>query len=365
MDEYLSELRNKYGYNDDLLKAIEITINLMIEEYGEDQRVDIFSLFAGAQITALREVNHETLDKLDEKMRSYNPHIIFSKVENPYECDLVASSYNYEPIYSADMQVRDEARHIIAQDMKGRFNEDGYRRVFGTSINMPYFLHEANHAYAMMHPEYKYEGKKIIAKHGMYITCYEYELGPDQKYIMKTTSSQGIILEEAINEKITQDMLVRLLKKTDFKEVKEVLDSIHHVGTSYNAIMITLGSIFEEKLGKTRLMDYRRNNNYEPIANFNQKVSQSDIALEYIGDLSPFEYFGNKIHELFTLNINKYKMKIDDYSYEAAKLMIEALAPISAFEEIEHQTMNIEKFNKRRDKLLGTYPQYQNNGLSN
>lgn len=365
MDEYLSELKNKFGYDEDLLKAIELTIDLMIEEYGEESKIDIYSMFADVQIMTLNKIDYSTLEEFDKKLHSYNPHVIYENVSNPYECVAVASTYTYEPIYDADMHVMSEKRYIIVPDMKGLYNEDAYRKVFGTSINMPYFLHEANHAYAMMHPEYRYDVNKVIAKHGMYVTVYEFELGDDQKYRIKTTSTRGIILEDMINEKITQNMLVRLLKKQNYKEVKDVFSSIRHVESAYGPVIIAVGDLLEDQLGKDNLMDYRRNNNYDVITNFNQKAVQSDIALEYFGNLSAFDYLSNKVHDLFNISINKYKMKLNDYAYETAKTMVEALAPIAAFEEVEHHTTNLEKFNKRRDKVLASHSKNNNSELSN
>lgn len=364
MNEYLSELRNRFGYDDDLLKAIEITINLMIQKYGDDQKSEIYSLFAGVKIIPLSEIDHNVLEDINKHMNSFNRHIVFTNNDNPYGCDLVASAYNYEPIFSADMQVVDEVRLIVTQDMKGRFNEEDYRKVFGTSINMPYFIHEANHAYAMMHPEYKYEGNKVIMKHGMYTSVYEYTMGEDNKYMMTSKGNDDIILEDAINEKITQDMLIKLLNKKDYKEVKDILNEIHHVGTEYGIILLTLGELFEEKLGSNVLMDYRRNNNHDVITYFNEQASKSDIVLEYLNGEEPFNYFSKIMYQLFSLSVNKYKMRLEDYSYETAKLMMEAFAPLSAFEEIEYGTMNKEKYNQRREHVLSSYTQHQSNGLT-
>lgn len=365
MDEYLKELKNKFGYNDELLKAIEITINLMIDEYGVDQQSEIYSLFANVKIYALDKVDKDILDEINAKMRAFNPHIIFEDANDPYEGSPVASSYTYDPIFNANMKVMDEVKFIVTEDRSNLYNGDEYRRVFGTSINMPYFIHEANHAYAMMHPEYKYIGNKIFVKHGMFTSSFEYTKGINGKYNVKEVQSDDIILEEMANEKITQDMLVKLLKKNNYKEVKEVLNSIHHVGTEYSCLMIALEDKLEELLGKDALMDYRRNHNQQPIMDFNTKASTSDIALEYFNGSTPFDYFRDKMHEIFMLNVNKFKMKIEDYAYESAKLLVEGMAPLAAYEEIAYQTTNLEYFNKRRDHILGQYPQYKNNGLSN
>lgn len=47
------------------------------------------------------------------------------------------------------MDVVGEKRWIVVNDLSGKVNEEGYKKLFDTSINMPYFLHELNHAYAM------------------------------------------------------------------------------------------------------------------------------------------------------------------------------------------------------------------------
>lgn len=360
MDEYLSELKNKFGYSDDLLKAIEITIGLMIDEYGEDAKSDIYSLFAGTKVYALSKVNRDILNKIGDEMRQRNPHVIYDEAENPYGCDLVSSSYSFEPVFGADMKVVDEARCIITEDMTGRFNEGEYRRIFGTAINVPYIIHEANHAYAMMHPEYTYEAGKVTAKHGMYKYVYEYYLGDDGKYIVSSGSSEDIIIEEVINESITQRMLVKLLNKNDYSEVRQLLNSIRHTGTEYGITMVALGEAFVKAIGRDAIMDYRRNNNASPIAHFNEQGSKSDIALEYLGGVAPYKHLSDKLKELFDLNVNKLKYDVDDYAFESAKIMISAMAAIEAYKEVEYNKTNVTEFNKRSNEILSKYNSHNN-----
>lgn len=362
MNEFLNDLRKKYGYDNDLIKAIEITINLMLEKYGEDQKSEIYSLFDSTEIFSLREINRETVNEIEEKNRVYNPHIRFAESKNPYG-SFGASMYMFEPIFDINMKIIGETKFIIIEDMKGKENEEGYRKLFGTSINMPYFIHEANHAYAMMHPEITYDGDTLFSKHGMCSSTFHYTKDYDGKYTVHQEKSNDVILEEMINEKITQDMLSSFFKVDNYQEACDLLRGINHQGTEYSCNLIDLGKKLEALLGADGLMDYRRNNNHSYIEKFNEVAGKGEVALEYLDGEVPFNYFRNKAFELFTLDAHKDKMEPKDHIYEAAKILLDAFAPLIAYEEVEFKTKNLVDFNKIRDSVLSQYPQYKGNGF--
>lgn len=364
MQDYLKELKNKFNYDDNMLKAIEITIRLMIDEYGAHEQTEIYSLFADNKVFGLDVVNQTSLKSIEDKNKTSNNHVKYEEVPSPYATNDVSSVYNLEPIFSGDMKVTGEAHYIVVQDMVNQKNGEAYLKLFGTTIDVPCLLHEANHAYAMMHPEYVYDGKKIISKHGMYTVTYEYKEDIDGKFIVQKKCGKDLILEDIICENITKKMLCAFFKKDDYKDVKSILNDIDHVGTEYNAILLTIGEKLESIIGSRELMNYRRNNDLLPIIKFNETVCKSDIALEYLDGKVPFDFLCEKIYELFILSVNKHHKSIGDYAYESAQLMLEAFAPLFAYDEVVNKTMSLDKYNKKRDDILTEYSQKRNNGLA-
>lgn len=364
MQEYLNELKNKYGYDDNLLKAIEIVINLMIEEYGVQEQSEIFSLFAGVQIISSKSVTFDDLRKIDRKKESLNPHIKFIEQDDVYKKDAVSSFYSYVPRFSGDMKVMEEIRYIVVPDMVDANLKDGYYGLFNTTINIPFFLHEANHYYAMSHPEYIYDGKKILAKHGMFTEAYEYKEDTDGKYIVEEKQGNDIILEDILCENITRRMLCKYFKKDNYKDVKKILKSINHGDMMYNPLLLTIGEKIESIIGSKELMNYRKNNDSSSIIKFNEIVNQSEIALEYLDGKSPFDYLCDKVYELYTLVVNRAHGSVENYAEEASRLMLEAFAPLFAYDEVKYKTMNLEEYNKKRDKILEEYSKKNSNGLA-
>lgn len=357
-DNLIDEIASKYGYNEELKKAIKITIPLMVDEYGEDSFEDIIKLFKNTRIFSTTDMslsNRERIEKL--MLKNYNSHLTKSDEKDPYQTNNDPGSYySYETIYDKDMNIIGEARWIVIKDMKGSINEKGYKDLFGTTINMPYFIHEMNHAFAMQNAIYKKKDNTISTKHGMFEQEYTFSRNGDKVELLEESNSH-IILEESINEKITQNMLVKLLNAKDYKDVETKLRSFNHITSSYSAILISLAEKLETLLGKDKLLRLRKNNDQTIISEFNTLSQESDIAKKYIHDEVPYEYFSKKCFELFRLKCEGYKMSIDDYSRKSKELMAEAFIPLCAYQDQMLGTMDLEKFDSIRENILGISPE--------
>lgn len=358
MEEYLNELKNKFGYNDEVLKAIEITISLMVKEYGEAKRNEIYSLFRDTEIFALKSVDNRSINTILESKKNYNQHIRFDESKGE-KSNFHGGAYSFDPIYDDNMHVVGESRFIIVEDMRETDKEDGYRRLFGTSINIPNFIHEANHAYAMMEPYYSYEDNKVVSKHGFVNSVSTYTKDDDGKYLVSDGEDNDVVLEEMVNESVTRKMLVDLFKVNDYNQVYEKLKEIGHVSNAYNDLLVSLAIKLENLLGLEELLNVRRNNDLAAIERFNVLAKRSQIALEYFGDTVPFDYFRKKVNELYTLGLNKYKIDEEQYAYESAVLVVEAFSPLMAYQDVAFATMDLESFNKLKDNYLSAYPQYK------
>lgn len=350
----VSEVSNKYSYNEELQIAIRLTLPLMVKEYGEERIPEICDLFRKTRIFATDDMSEKSRKNIENIMLSdINKHITFDDGEDPYQTDVDPGSYySYEAVYDEEMNIVDEVRWVAVKDMQNGLSSEQYKNLFGTTINMPYFIHEINHAFVMQNPTYRKEGDKIFSKHGM----VEQEISitnNDGKTKIKNEITNNIIIEEAINEKITQDMLVELMQVNDYKEATRMLVDINHIPNSYSPVLISLADKLENVLGKDNLLKWRMDNDKSVLQEFNTRAIESDIAKKYFEGLEPYDYFDKKCFGIFLLKCNCYKMTQEEYSAKTKELMVDAFTPLCAYQDKKLGTMSLEKFESIRNSILG------------
>lgn len=328
--KFINVVSNKYGYSNDLKRAIAITIPLMVEKFGANRLDEILSVFSDIPIYTIQNLTNEEYDRIEQEVtKDINKHVKQGEGANYGNDRLPGSAYNYTPIYDENMEVMGEARWIVVQEMKG-VQKAGYERLFGTSINMPYFIHEATHAFAMQKATYRKEENKIYSKHGMYETVDEiiYE---DDGIREVSIQQDNLLVEELVNEKATQDMLVSFFQVEDYRQVRERLQGINHVSSNYGATLMSLAEGLELRIGTENLLKWRLDNDMSIKDNFNAIASNTEIATTYFDGYEPYAYFANKAHEIFLNNCNSYKMPLEEYKKKSAIGFVEAMAPICAY----------------------------------
>ena len=350
----IEEISSKYSYSEELKIAIRMTLPLMVETYGESRFEEICDLFRNTKIFATDDMSKSNRDKVEQEMlNGTNSHVTFDEGENPYQNDIDPGSYySYQAIYDENMDVVDEKRWAVVKDMQGSLNGEEYKNLFGTTINMPYFIHEMNHAFAMQNATYRKEGNLIYSKHGM----VEQEFSIDSNngtVVISENSTDNIIIEEAINEKISQDMLTSLLKVEDYSAVDRMLRDINHITTSYSPVLISLAEKMEGLLGRDALLSWRKDNNMSVLQEFNRLASESEISQKYCDGMTPYDYFDQKCFGIFLLKCNGYKMSMEEYGKRNKELMVEAFAPLCAYQDKKLGTMSLEKFENIRNGILG------------
>ena len=350
-EEFLEELRKKYNYTEDLINAIRICIPVMISTYGDEKKV--LDLFNNIRIFITKSATKETIDTLEKEVAGkINSHVVFTDnnmygvKQDPPAC------YSYREVYDEDMNIIGEARWIMLKDAE--YNKEDYMSLFGTPINIPYFLHELNHAYGMQNVVYYKRENKFVIKHGMQITESEFKKNKNtKKYIETLSVDNDIILEEIIAELNTQRQLVILMNKKDYNEVKKVLGAINHVPTLYNDSLMLIGEELEKEIGESRLRDYRENNDFSVVDEFNSTCRKSNISEKYINKEYAWEYLSHKCYDIFQLSVDKYKMSTDEYGQKQLQLIADAFAAIHAYKEAKYGTSSLEKYEELLDKTIG------------
>jgi len=350
----IEEISSKYGYSEELQIAIRLTLPLMVERYGEERITEICDLFRNTRIFATNDMSKASRDRIEQEMLAgTNKHITIEDGEDPYQSGIDPGSYySYQAVYNESMDVVDERRWVVVKDMQGSLNGEEYKSLFGTTINMPYFIHEMNHAFAMQNATYRKEGNKIYSKHGM----VEQELSFDSSngvITLRDDVTNNIIIEEAINEKISQDMLISLMKVEDYSEVSRMLRDINHISSSYSPVLISLAEKMENILGRDAILSWRKDNNMSVLDEFNRVACGSDISTKYCEGMTPYDYFDQKCFGIFLLKCNGYKMNVAEYEKRNKELMVEAFAPLCAYQDKKLGTMSPEKFESIRNGILG------------
>lgn len=142
--------------------------SIMMEEYNDLEGIK--RVFSTVWIFSVFDMSKEILDDIENiMMYGVNENIIFEE-ENAYGNSNAGAFYRYLPLFGINMNLIGEIKYLVARDMSKLINGNGYNDLFGTTINIPYLLHELNHAYAMMNSLYKIDGDRIYSKHGMFET---------------------------------------------------------------------------------------------------------------------------------------------------------------------------------------------------
>lgn len=352
LDGFLKEISEKYGYDANLQTAIRLTIPLMLERY-QGREEDVFRLFREVPIFATSDMSKENRKRIEKEMTSgTNEHIEDQEDANPYRStNNPGAYYAYETIFDEDMDVVGERRWLVVCDIDD-YRKQGYQQLFGTSINMPYFIHEVNHAFAMQHPAYHKEGNRISSKHGMYEWVQEYSQGEDGKFKLSVVSNEDVIVEEMLNENITQDMLVQLLGVTTRQEVDKKLQEIGHIPTNYRSTLLILGTRLEEALGRADLDKWRIDNDLSVRERFSTISNASQTAKKFFPEEDAYQHFGNCAYELFTLFRKCYTMDINDFGQQLLQISCEAMAPIFGYQE-QMGTKTFDDYVTIRKKTLG------------
>lgn len=350
MEEFLLNLQKKFGYSEELKEVIKMTIALMVDEYGQENITSIYNFFNDVKIFLTNDMSQQNLEEIKNKYVPKDKRII-EEENNIYGNDNTPGSvYNYETIYDEKMNPIGEYRWIVVEDLKGNYREEKYRETFKTSINMPYFLHEINHAFNMQRPIYKKTGNKVYVKHGIFEENFVLENKGSQVSI-SSENEKNILLEEAINEMQTQRMLCRYFNETDYTKVREKLNSMGHVSTSYDGTLIFLAEYFESLIGKDKLLEYRKDNNKSVIEEFNKTISQSKIAQHNNFAHNGFEKFGQLCFDVFQLKCECYKHSIEEYRQLMSKLTLESLGPLYAYSEVTKGNISLEEYESKKESF--------------
>ena len=339
----INEICLKFKYDDNIKKAISIVFPLMVFEYKDFAGVK--NVFLNTRIFDVDRLDQSVCDDIKFSMLDgVNENIFIDDGKSYGENSSVGAFYSYEPVFDDNMNVVSEKTWIVVS------KSDRYEGLFNTSINIPNFLHELNHAYVMQSPIYRKDGNSIYSKHGMCETVDEISL--DNK--VKRIDEKNIMSEEIINEFITRKMLCNYFDVSDYSSVNEKLQSINHVNSVYNNLLMDVANYLSVAVGHDNLMRYRKDNVYSIVDNFNDIASRCELANMYFVD-GAFGYLNDKLFEMFILSCDRihYLGKKDEYKREMLTLFYDVMAPVCAYNIICNNKGSVSEYLSGRACDLG------------
>ena len=290
---FIDEIVEKYGYEDNVRRAIEIAIPLMIKKYGEERLEEVLNVFKDVRIFVFNERTEEVYETIQKEMEhGINVHLKDETKAN-YGNDFVpGSGYTYQAIYDEDMNVTGEVKWISVEALTDS-KRLKYEETFGTNINIPYFLHELGHAFAMQNPTYKKEGNKIFSKHGFYETIDEISY-VDGVPIIRTVSEEGLLIEDIVNEKMTKEQLMDYFGLEDEESLHSIIANLGSSNNIYGGSLNLLAEQFEKQLGTDNILKWRIDNDKKIKENFSCLCEKTKIASVYFPGENAYSFFANK-----------------------------------------------------------------------
>ena len=259
----LDFIANKYKYSKSDIKVIDTLISTMEEFYGIRKTKEIIDVFDDVKVYFTDKVDDSFVKKLDNELND-------SRIINEGLDSYGAAFYKFSPVFDRKMNVVGENKAFVIP------LDNNYAELFGVPVNVPYALHELNHAYAMRNPIYIQNGRNLYSKHGM-IEC-NWEIIPIDKnhYKMETISQQGVGLEEGINEFLTQNAL----KKRYGNDIYDRLRNINYSPAKYGGVETEAGRLIDA-VGFDEIRKYRFNEDNSIESIFNEQVLKSTIYKKY------------------------------------------------------------------------------------
>lgn len=331
---FIDKIVEKYGYEDNMKRAIEIAIPLMVRKYGKSRLDEVLSVFEDVRICPFTERTKEEFDRIQSVMlQGVNPHVKDEETVTYGTEEVAGSTYGYQAIYDEDMNVIGEKRWIAAEEITGP-NKEKYEQLFKTNVNIPYLLHELCHAFGMQKANYKKEGNKIYSKHGLYETIDEIDKTEGQT-VVRTVQEEGLLVEDVINEKITKDLLMYFFNISSENELSDIISYLGSSGNIYGGTLHFLATQLEEILGAENLLKWRVDNDNTIQNNFSFLCGNTQIANGYFPKEDAYSYLASKIHEIYLNNslVQNGKLSIEEYKEKNLVALYDAMAPICAYRE--------------------------------
>ena len=286
MTEYLISLKNKYGYDDQMINMINGIINAFIQVLGEDKRDIILNTFNKVRLIQYDDSKNAT-EILNQIINDGNDHVIKS----------IANTTGFTEDYYTYSGGQLEQNYII-----------GISKV--NPLWLQTLIHEFCHAISTL-GKMEIKENEVIIKSGLSASKRELVDGKVGEEML----SVGNIFNEIVTENLAM-------------QIMDVLEpNIEHEPCSYNGAVQNFKSIFRsDALNGVIIQDYLQSTN-EFLLTLKEVISKEELnsmidtvygIADSTGDLNN-EQIKNYIEYIRTLSVKdffKLYIKYCDYMYK-------------------------------------------------
>ena len=309
---YIDGICKKYQYDFEMTKLFRKLFPIIIDHYGNNYYKKIIRAFFNTPIIVTKKLDKKNLELIRDYFKQKTKPVTIEGEEFYSGNADPGSILGVEPIFDKQCNVTDEKKWIVAKDMRDTKYDELFMKYFDTTINVPFLIHEMCHVIGSLNTVYQKKDDKFYAKTGMVEELYSI-CKNENKFILKEVFSKYFVLEEAVNELDTREILAKLLK-IPYDSVELVLSEIGNDNSNYTSSLITVAQELKSAIGRENLNRYRIDNDMNVKNNYNKHANESVIIKDVVKDKEPFDimdFYATKLYEL-----NCKRNDYDNISFE-------------------------------------------------
>lgn len=276
-EEIIAEVSEKYGYDKNLTNTLKRILPAMLDDRKQEHKELFYSMLRRTPIVVLPHNSKKTEKELeDEYIGDITPHI---KEENEYPGGYgnqeSQGAFVTKAIIDENLNLKGNKQFLYIRTMDTETQEGamGYK-LFGTDIIVPHLIHELGHAWNSEKDQYSMEGNILTNRVGTAELKSEFIKQADGTYIEKSISSEGLMMEEAINTNEEEKALSKYMGIPQEKIKAEAYDKT--IGCSkYQILMSGIAEALQKKISDDVVREWRISGNQDAKDRLNKVLSQT------------------------------------------------------------------------------------------
>lgn len=264
-EEIIAEVSKKYGYDKNLTNTLKRILPAMLHDRKQEHKELFYSMLRRTPIVVLPHNSKKTEKELeDEFIGDITPHI---KEENEYPGGYGSQesqgAFVTKAIIDENLNLKGNKQflYIRTMDTETQEGDMGYK-LFGTDIIVPHLIHELGHAWNSEKDQYSMEGNILTNRVGTAELKSEFIKQADGTYIEKSISSEGLMMEEAINTNEEERALSKYMGIPVENIIEDVYDKTIHC-SKYQVMMSGVTESLQKKISEDDIREWRMTGNQD------------------------------------------------------------------------------------------------------
>ena len=302
-DEVVAKVSEKYKYNEDLKKVLRKILPAMLEGCSYEERLVFYKMLTHTPIVVFQKNSKPTEEELiNTYIGNVNPHIQEEEINmGEYGKQAAAGGFVSEAILDENLNIVGTKQFVYVGsiDLEKSYSDSDKKRyeLLGSGINVSHLIHELGHAWVSEKGQYKIQDGYLIQRCGTSEFKYTFIPNGEGKYIKKGLSTEGLMLEEALNTNQEVESMARYLGITKEELCEELYKSNGcFIPSDYQGVMSGITEYLLETPLKKELRDWRINGNKDSLNKINSVMSRTK-AYQSRNNENQYEKIKNDIFE--------------------------------------------------------------------